>query len=93
MYRHPSNWLDVRRLSVSLLASTVRVTSALSLTHQVKTLRHMQGIGLDQHAFQVHPAEHLLECRSLAGFLILVALLRQGDFKSPGENGELGDRL
>ena len=57
-----------------------------------KSLRRVQRIGLDQLAFQVHRAEQLLERRALAGFRGVVVLLRQGDTKGAGVDGDLGDK-
>ena len=51
----------------------------------------MQGVGLDQLAFQVHRAEQLFERCSLAGFMGVVAVLRQGDTQGTGVDGDLGD--
>ncbi len=49
----------------------------------------MQGVGLDQFAFQVHRAEQLLECCSLAGFMGVVGLLGQRDTEGTGVDGDL----
>ena len=45
--------------------------------------------GLDELPFQVHRPEQLPERRSLARFMGVVALLRQGDTEGTGINGDL----
>jgi len=49
----------------------------------------VQGIGVDELPFQVHRAEQLLERRTLARCMGVVSLLRQGDTKSSGVDGDL----
>jgi len=52
-------------------------------------LRGVQGVGLDQLAFQVHRAQQLLERRLLAGFMGVASLLCQGDTRRSGVNSDL----
>ncbi len=53
----------------------------------------MQGIRLDQHAFQVQAAQQLFEGSPLTGFMGVVGLLGQGGVKGPGVRRALGDKV
>jgi hypothetical protein len=51
----------------------------------------MERIGLDQRALQIQRAQQLFESGPLAGFMGVVGLLGEGDAKSPGLDGDMGD--
>lgn len=52
----------------------------------------MQGIRLDQHAFQLQVAQQLFEGTPLTRFMGVVVLLGQGDDERPGIDRHLGDK-
>jgi hypothetical protein len=52
----------------------------------------VQGICLDQHAFQVQAAQQLFESGPLTGFMRVVGLLGKGDAKGSGLHRDLGHK-
>jgi hypothetical protein len=52
----------------------------------------VQGIRLDQHAFQLQGAQQLFEGRTLTGFPGVRGRLGQGDAERPGIDRHLGDK-
>ena len=52
----------------------------------------MERIRLDQHASEIHAAEQLFQCRPLTGFMRVVALLDEGDAKTPGVQSDMANK-